>query len=471
MNKAMQTIKKLLFAVATLICLTASAADATPPKYIFYFIGDGMGMGPTVATEMYNRHVLGNDTPITMMQFPVSGFCLTYSASSPVTDSAAAGTALSTGTKTKNSMLGMNPDTIPVYSIATILKSDGYGVGIATSVAPDDATPGAFYAHVPSRNMAYQIDLQAAQSGYEFLAGARLRGTKDKDGNPTDIMEVMEANNVKVVYGMKELSETTAEKVFLLNTPGHDKDWNIGYTIDSIADALTLPIITQACLDHLLRVSPEKFFMMVEGGNIDHALHANDGGAAIKEILNFNQAIDIAYQFYKQHPDETLIVVTADHDTGGMTIVNPHLGYNAHLEIIDYQRHSKEGFEDYCKKTLENNITPTWPEMKEYLTQHFGMWKQVPITEKQEALLKETFDNTFEKLDSEDERTLYANFNQFVKTVYKTFNDVAGIGFVATSHTGNPVPVFAVGDGASAFSSLNNNIEIPEKILKLVNGK
>ena len=211
--------------------------------------------------------------------------------------------------------------------------------------------------------------------------------------------------------------------------------------------------------------------MMVEGGNIDHALHANDGGAAIKEILNFNQAIDIAYQFYKQHPNETLIVVTADHDTGGMTIGNPHLGYNAHLEMIDYQRLSKEAFEEYCKETLETNRTPTWDEIKAYLTEHFGLWKQVPVTEKQEARLKETFDSTFDKRDSEDERTLYANFNQFVKTVYKTFNDAAGIGFVGTSHTGNPVPVFAIGDGASAFSSLNNNIEIPEKILKLVNGK
>ena len=158
---------RILFSVfAALLALSVSS---TQPKYIFYFIGDGMGMGPAIATEMYNRQILGNPDPITMMQFPVAGMALTYSASSPVTDSAAAGTALSTGSKTKNGMLGMNGDTVAVTSVARVLKDAGYGIGIATTVAPDDATPGAFYAHVPNRKMFYEIGVQAAKSGYEFL--------------------------------------------------------------------------------------------------------------------------------------------------------------------------------------------------------------------------------------------------------------------------------------------------------------
>lgn len=105
-------------------------------KYVFFFIGDGMGMGHVNAAEYYNRLVLGNDQPLLMMQFPVASYALTYSASSKITDSAAAGTALSTGNKTKNGMIAMNPDTMEVVSIARKLKDEGWGVGILSSNAP-----------------------------------------------------------------------------------------------------------------------------------------------------------------------------------------------------------------------------------------------------------------------------------------------------------------------------------------------
>ncbi|MCM1450986.1 MAG: alkaline phosphatase [Clostridium sp.] len=445
------------------------SAQAAAPKYIFYYIGDGMGMGPAMAAEMYNRQILGNDTPITMMQFPVAGMCMTYSASSPVTDSAAAGTALSTGTKTKNGMLGMAPDSIPVYSMASTLKAMGYGIGDITSVSPDDATPGAFYAHVPSRNMSYEIGVQAAESGFEFIGGAGWRKPA-KEGKPY-LYDVFAENGVKVVFGPDSVQYIgDAQKVVMLNHWGTNPN-DVGYTIDSIDNNLYLPFLTQQCLDHLKKVSPNAFFMMVEGGNIDHALHANDGGAAIKEVLNFNQALDIAYDFYKQHPDETLIVVTADHDTGGMAIGNPFLGYNAKLGLFDYQKASKEAFQKKVRKMLEDNTVASWDEMKEELAKTFGFWQGVPVNEKQEASLRKKFEDTLSKRDSDDQRTLYANFNGFVAEVFKVLNDAAGIGFVATSHTGNPVPVFAVGVGADKFKGLNNNIEIPVKILEIVEGK
>lgn len=458
-------LKSTMFA---LLVTVAFAMQAATPKYIFYFIGDGMGMGPAVATEMYNRQVLGNDKPITMMQFPVAGMCLTYSASSPVTDSAAAGTALSTGTKTKNGMLGMNPDTVAVYSLAADLKREGYGIGIATSVSPDDATPGAFYAHVPNRAMSYEIGVQAAQSGYEFIAGAGLRGEKNRNGEPTDLVDIIEKSGYQIIRGPKDWETASSDKIILLNNPG-TSDNDIGYAIDSIQGSLTLPFITEACLSHLQKVSPDAFFMMVEGGAIDHALHANDGATAIKEILSFNEALDIAYSFYKEHPDETLIVVTADHDTGGMTIGNPFLGYMAKLQYVDSQVISKEQFQQFCRHILETRTAVNWDDMKEYLTEYFGFWTVVPVNEKQTEELKERYEETFERREGKDQKTLYADFNGFVVDVFKIFNDQAGMGFVATSHTGNPVPVFAVGVGAERFSKLNNNIEIPETILEIAN--
>ncbi len=455
----MRTTLSALAMVAGLYSM--SAQDA---KYIFYFIGDGMGMGPVMTAETYNREVLKNDKPLTMMQFPTVSWCMTYSASSPVTDSAAAGTALATGKKTLNSMLGMAPDTTNLTSIARIFKDDGFGVGVVTSVAPDDATPGAFYAHVPNRSMFYEIGCQAAASGYDFIAGAGLRGAT-KDGKATDLLDVLKENDVQLVYGPSEIEKIKSKKVMLVNTKGSPL-WNIGYTIDSVANSLTLPLITQTCLDHLMSNSPDRFFMMVEGGNIDYALHANDGGAAITEIFNFNEALKIAYDFYLQHPDETLIVVTADHDTGGMAMGNSKMKYRAPLEMFKYQRLSKEEFSSYCKSLAKDRRVYGWDVMKEYLTENLGFFTHVPVSEAQEDKLKEMFEAAIVMRNSEDQKTLYANFNAFAVEVFRLLNDAAGVGFTTASHTGNPVPVFAVGAGAEKFRSLNNNSTLPGLILE-----
>ena len=455
---------KLRFALLSLMLAAAMAASAAAPKYVFYFIGDGMGVGPANAAEMYNRQALGNAEPITMYQFPVASLAMTYSASSPVTDSAAAGTALSTGSKTANGMLGVTPDSVAAVSIARTLKERGWGVGIVTSVSADDATPGAFYAHVPSRKMYETIGWQGAASGYDIIAGAGLKAD-------SAVVPAFREAGYAVARGPRELARVKGDKLLLLNTAG-TPNWNIGYAIDSVADVLTLPMMTRAAIDHLRRVSPEGFFLMVEGGNIDHALHANDGGAAIKEVLNFNEAIALAYDFYRQHPDETLIVVTADHDTGGMSVGNTFRHYDATLRYADAQRVSKEAFDVYCRSLLDDpEADSSWEAMKAYLTRNLGLWGAVPVTKKQEKALREKFDQTFRLRHSADQKTLYANFNAFAAEVYRVWNDAAGIGFVTTHHTGNPVPVFAVGPGAEAFSSINNNIDIPAKILTIVGAK
>ena len=194
-------------------------------------------------------------------------------------------------------------------------------MGLTTSVSADDATPGAFYAHVPNRGMSYEIDCEAARSGYEFLAGAGLRGLTGDHHD--EIVELMRQNDVQMLYGRDGVAKIDSRRVCLLNAETGNV-WNVGYTIDSVASRLDLPLIASTCLAHLEKYSPDRFFMMVEGGNIDHALHANDGGAAIKEVINFDEALRVAYDFYLKHPDETLILVTADHDTGGMALGNDY---------------------------------------------------------------------------------------------------------------------------------------------------
>lgn len=451
-------IKRIVTAIALAASMLAAAQQA--PKYIFLYIGDGMGMGPVNAAETYNRMVLHGEEPLLMNTFPVVGWCQTYSASAPVTDSAAAGTAISTGTKTRNGMLGMAPDTTDVTSVAAELFDRGWGVGIATSVAADDATPGAFYAHVPYRKMYADIDSAFAASGYQFLAGAGLQGLADADGNPTGAARAFTAEGITVVRGPENAMAPVAGRKVLLNPEG-SAPWNISYTIDSVGGVLSLPLIAESCLAHLQAVSPERFFIMVEGGNIDHALHANDGGAAVKEILNFNDALAVAFDFYRAHPDETLILVTADHDTGGLA-----LSWNAISGIgnIDYQRVSKEAFSAYCKSLLRDRRVYRWDDMKEYLRDNLGFYGPVAITDEQDARLRELFDATFEQRNTADQETLYASFNAFAVEVFRIFNNAAGFAFTTTGHSGNPVPLYAVGCGADLFKGFNNNIDIAGRL-------
>jgi alkaline phosphatase len=310
--------------------------------------------------------------------------------------------------------------------------------------------------------MKYEIGLDAAASGYELIAGSRIYGTK-KDGKDTDLLKVLADSGVTIVRGLDAMADVKSKRVLLLN-PEHLTSSNAGYTIDSVAGALNLPGMTKAGIEHLQKTSPEKFFMMVEGGNIDYAGHSNDGGAVVKEILNFNEALAVAYEFYQSHPDETLIVVTADHDTGGLAIGFPATGYSGWLKNISYQRISKDSFADLCMAIMKSRRIFTWEDMKELLSEKLGFWSNITIPDADEKMLQEKFDITFNQRNSKDEKTLYKDFNEFTVSVFKVMDNATGIDWTTTGHSGNPVPVFAIGVGAEEFSKISNNIEIPDRI-------
>jgi alkaline phosphatase len=465
-------LKQLFAAAALCVSMIGYCADA--PKYIFYFIGDGMGLGPVMATEAYIRLAHNDEHPLIMTQFPVATWAQTWSASSPVTDSAAAGTALSTGYKTKNGMLGMTPDSVSVTSIARILKDDGYGVGIISSSAIDDATPGAFYAHVPYRSMYYEVGKDAAASGYDFFGGSGLRGNVDKKGNATDLYDLLAKNNYKIyrgAEGAKNLSTTTDKKVILLNPENYGNVNQMGYVVDNRGGdgiGLTLPMTTEVCINHLVKNSPDKFFMMCEGSLIDHALHSNDGSAAIKEVIDLNQCIEQAYQFYLSHPDETLIVVTADHDTGGMSTGCKSTGYNAFFNNVDCQKITRDRMSEYFKVLLASRQVFTWEDMQEYLKENFDFWGTVKVTEAQEQELKDVFNSTFVQRTAQDEKGLYNDSNAFAAAVMRVYANSTGFGFTTPNHTGNPVPVFAIGVGSERFTHRYNNSDIPKTILSIL---
>lgn len=459
----MKKFKTVIAAMMVALCALSAGARV---KYIFYFIGDGMGMGHVNATETYNRDVLGNGSPILMMQFPVATQVRTYSFDRSITDSAAAGTALSTGHKTRNGMVGMAPDSTSVCSITTPLLEAGYAIGIASTVAGDDATPGSFYGHAVNRGLSGEISAYAPKSGFSFFGAPVFKGMKGKDGSKTGWVESMKEAGYAVVRSFSSYSALSGDTDKVLMLASNPQGEQVGYTIDSIPGTLTAEEITRTALAQLYKEGKDNgFFLMMEGGNIDWASHANDGATVIREVMNFQKAIDVAYRFYLAHPDETLIVVTADHDTGGMALGRSGTKI-PDLSLVDFQRISKDRFSDYCKSLIAGGGEPSWDSMKTFLTENTGLWGAVALTDEETARLRDSFEAAMLSRKSADEKGLYNSFNRFSVDVFDVINSKYGIGWTTGSHTGNPVPLFAVGRDAMLFTKALDNTEIPQLILK-----
>jgi alkaline phosphatase len=440
-----------------------SCSDKTsekPAKYIFYLIGDGMGLAQVSAAEEYLSELEGKKGGVRLnfTQFPVLGLASTYSASSSITCSAAAGTALATGSKTKNGMISMNPDSMPLNSIACKLREKGYRIGITSSVGINHATPAVFYAHQPHRDMYYEIGLELPESGFDFFAASSVLKHKGNNNRQTSLYNIIAEKGYGIARGAEQYDsvKNISKKMLLVAQP--DTLETLAYAIDRKNGDLTLTNIVEKAISFLSEDNNNGFFLMIEGGKIDWASHSNDGGTAIRETMDFADAIDKVIDFYNAHPDETLIVITADHETGGMALgVN---GYLLNTEIFKEQKISKDQLTTYLYDLFKNSNKPIlWPNMKEILADKLGFWRNITISEQQEQELKSCYEKSLSANDSSAVRLLS-------KTAVKILNDIARIGWTTPDHTGIPVPVYAIGAGSSNFAGRIDNTDIPKKIMK-----
>ncbi len=360
--------KYLIFAASLLIiffvapgCTSLNTANKTPKaKYVFLFIGDGMGLAHVSMAEAYQatqRGAIAND-PISFTKFPTFGFATTYSANSYITCSSASGTALSTGVKTNNGMLGVDPDTNNLTSISYKIHDNGMKVGIMSSVTIDHATPGAFYAHSASRSDYYDIALQLPKTGFEFFGGGGFAQPIGKDSTKTSVYDIISQEGYQIIRGLRNYTNISKDqKILLLQEEG--KEGDLPYALDRSEEDLKLKEVVTAAIDHLY--NDKGFFIMAEGGKIDWAAHSNDGKADILEVLDLADAVEVAYQFYLKHPEETLIIVTADHETGGFAL-GYDKGYVLSLNELSAQTKSmavdKENKENI--KTLNQKAKIGW---------------------------------------------------------------------------------------------------------------
>ena len=465
-------MKKLFFAIAFLAVLVLPV-QAQQPKYVFYFIGDGMGVNQVLGTEMYQSELKGEIgvTPLLFTQFPYATFAHTYSATNGVTDSAAGGTALATGSKSKNGGIGVTKDLVEVTSVASWAKANGYRVGVSTSVSVDHATPASFYAHENSRNNYYQIGLDLIEANFDFYAGSDFldpTNQKAKDGKTYDNLYDLTAKaGYTLVRGYKEYQKKAkkAEKMILFQPEAASAKDNsaIPYAIDRKKGDMTLSEITRAGINFLSKNNEKGFFLMVEGGKIDWACHSNDGATALTEVQDFDNAIKVAYEFYEQHPEETLIVITADHETGGLSLGTG--SYDLNLQALKAQKVSENGFTSILndlRKKYKNQVP--WEAVQQALKDNFGFWSIVKLNEKQEARLKAVYDKSFGNQPVDLEKSEYLQNEPLAGEAKRILNSIARLGWNSGGHSAGFVPVFAIGAKADLFQGRLNNIDIPEKI-------
>ena len=464
-------MKKRFFMAWMLLVVATLSVWSQQAKYVFYFIGDGMGVNQVNGTEAYRAELEGRIgiTPLLFTQFPYATMATTYSANSKITDSAASGTALATGHKTNNGTLGLLPDQKTVVnSIAVKAQQAGARVGIATSVSIDHATPAAFYAHVPSRNSSYEIGQQLISTGFDFYAGSDfVRPTNRKDPEEGTLYEQSEKAGYTIVRSYKEYQRKArkADKIILFQSEEASKRdrGSIPYAIDREKGDLSLTEITRAGINFLSKELSKGFFLMVEGGKIDYAGHANDAATTFAEVEDFDNAIRVAYEFYEQHPDETLIVVTADHETGGIVLGTGK--YDLNLQALKYQRMSVNKLSaklNELRKKTNNKVT--WEMAQQLLGEHFGLGNPLKLNKQQESRLRRAYDDNFKDQETAYDESMYQKDERLATVAKEIINEIAMVGWMSGSHSNGYVPVYAIGAGAEKFCHRTDNAELPMKI-------
>jgi len=496
-----------------------SAADTkteetenTVPKYIFFFIGDGMSYPQIQLTNYYLNAAAGNESvtvdgeektvlksgnSLNMMNLEVTGSAQTYDSTSFAPDSASTATSIATGHKTWSGSINVSEDFSKEYeTIAEKLKAQkGYKIGILSSVNLNHATPAAFYAHQASRNSYYEIGLELIDSGFDYFAGGGLKKTTGSDGDQTDLYELAEEAGYKVVKTQVGAEALTAEDGKTIVIDEHLADGDaMAYEVDRAADEWSLADYVEKGIEVL--ENETGFFMMVEGGKIDWACHANDAVSTISDTLALDDAVAKAVEFYEKHPDETLILVTGDHETGGLTIGYAGTDYDTFLTNFDNQKISYAKFDSDYVAAYKENRTDFETVMKD-VTELFGLTapadENAEKTEQKDSadlhpesedtgalemtayeygLLKAAYDETMSRTGeesefSQEEYILYGSYEPLTVTITHILNNKSGINFGSYAHTGLPVEVLVSGVGAEKFEGYYDNTQIYEKLAEL----
>ena len=469
-----------------------SKVNENQAKYVFLFIGDGMGVTPVTAAENYLGFTKTNEGLVypdrmNFTEMPVVGLKTQYDCHSFIPDSASTATAFAAGIKTQTDTVGLSGDfEESADTVAEKAKRAGKSVGLISTVTLNHATPAAFYANVESRKSYYDIGLQMATTNFDYFAGGSLKDRTGKEEDQKDLYEVMEENGYTIADTKAEAEKITAdsEKVYIVSEKIQD-DGAMPYSIDQEEGDQTLNDLVKKGIE-VMEDDPEGFFMMAEAGKIDWAEHANDGVSTMNEIYALQESVQTAIDFYNKHPEDTLIVVTADHATGGFTIGNESTGYETYFDLLTNQSGSQVAFDEIVQAELEKNPNLTFEEFAPQIEAFFGLKLDANApsenvsnaqedayreAQEKDRLLcsKEEYEElkvAFEesKKDADDQNVNYGGYIPVSITATRILNKKAGLAWTTTDHSGEKIPVYAMGAGAKMFDGEYDDTDVAIRI-------
>lgn len=449
------------------------ATSSKPAKNIILLIGDGMSVAQVATTDAYlgaKEHQFL--TTLNFENFEHQGLTTTYAEDRLITDSAAAGTALATGSKTYCGAISVDSNRNNLKTILDYAQDLDKSTGIVTTTRVTHATPAVFLANNVDRDAENDIAVDEAYSGVDFLAGGGYRNFVGKTN--TSNLKSKRTDNRDLIEEMKKMgyktfiSESDTQAFLNYNPQLGDKivglfgSSHLDYAIDK-ANQPTLAQLTDKAIKTLSKDN-DGFFLMVEGGRIDHACHANDAVSAIDDTIAFEEAVQIAIDYYNRDPENTLIIVTGDHETGGLTLGFAGTEYeSAYSQLqnqkISYEKYGSDVFSKYkASHTLANcNLNDLIDDLDNY----FGLTK-LNANEKVELsdALKRSIAGEVIKGTQTADYLLYGGYEPFIMEITHILNQRAGVAFTSYSHTAVPVATYAIGPYSEKVTGMFDNTDI-----------
>lgn len=308
---------KRILLIAFTTFATLFAVEAQEVKNIIFLIGDGMGLAAASMMQLENNY-----EPTIFDRADNIALQKTYSLDNRVTDSAASGTALATGFKTNNTMLGQLPDGTNPKSLMELAADNGKATGLVVTTYLQHATPGAFYAHVPSRHEYATISEQLLASDIDIAIGGGMAFFKERYNNHKKATKAITESGFTLVESLD--ADMSGERILALLADKEIEN-RTGYLAKATAMAI----------EHLDN-NDNGFVLMVEGSLIDGMGHGNDAKGQQGEMRDFMEAIEVAVAYAREHTD-TLVVVTADHETGGLAIISGNADFNLSEQGVEYK--------------------------------------------------------------------------------------------------------------------------------------